>query len=104
MNPLSAAESDIGGNLMRLRTINWLMGSSLLAFGLAAQAETPSDAAGAAASNTRATGGPELQEIVVTARRSEESLQDVPISIAVLNQADLDKRNITGTQDLGNYV
>ena len=33
-------------------------------------------------------------EIVVTARRVEENLQDVPISMTVFNQAQIDNRNI----------
>jgi len=43
-------------------------------------------------------------DIIVTARRSEERLQDVPISITVLDQDALSKRNITSTADLGAYV
>ena len=44
------------------------------------------------------------QEIIVTARRTAERLQDVPISITVLNQDALTKRNIVSTADLGSYV
>jgi len=43
-------------------------------------------------------------EIIVTARRSEERLQDVPISITVMNQQQLSERNIVSTADLGTYV
>jgi iron complex outermembrane receptor protein len=43
-------------------------------------------------------------EIVVTARRREELLQDVPISITVLNQGELDARGITNIQDMATYV
>jgi iron complex outermembrane receptor protein len=39
-------------------------------------------------------------DIVVTARRVEERLQDVPISITVLNQQQLANRNVTNAQDL----
>jgi len=42
--------------------------------------------------------------IIVTARRMEENLQDVPISITVLNQSELTNRNITSAQDLGTFV
>lgn len=42
--------------------------------------------------------------IIVTARRVEERLQDVPISITVLNQEQIDSRNITNTADLGTYT
>lgn len=43
-------------------------------------------------------------DIVVTARRMEESLQDVPISITVFNQTQLDNRNIVNSADLATYT
>jgi iron complex outermembrane receptor protein len=43
-------------------------------------------------------------DIIVTARRSEERLQDVPISITVLSQEAITKRNIYSGVDLGAYV
>jgi iron complex outermembrane receptor protein len=43
-------------------------------------------------------------DIIVTARRSEERLQDVPISITVMSQDTITKRNIVSTADLGQYV
>ena len=42
--------------------------------------------------------------IIVTARRIEERLQDVPISIAVVNQEQLSKSNIVGVDDLVRVV
>lgn len=42
--------------------------------------------------------------IVVTARRTEERLQDVPISITVFNQQQLSNRNIVNSQDLATYT
>jgi iron complex outermembrane recepter protein len=42
--------------------------------------------------------------IIVTARRSEERLQDVPISITVLSQDAITKRNIVNAGELGSYV
>jgi iron complex outermembrane receptor protein len=42
--------------------------------------------------------------IIVTARRIEERLQDVPISIAVVNQEQLNKANIVGVDDLVKLV
>jgi iron complex outermembrane receptor protein len=44
------------------------------------------------------------EEIVVTARRKEEKLQDVPISIAVFNQKQLDERNVMSIKDLAAYT
>ncbi len=46
----------------------------------------------------------ENSDIIVTARRSEEKLQDVPISITVLSQDAISKRNIVSAADLGSYV
>src|SRR5262245_16420125 len=46
----------------------------------------------------------ELNEIIVTARRTEERLQDVPISITVYNQEQLANRNVTNAVDLANYT
>ncbi|MCB1686902.1 MAG: TonB-dependent receptor [Halioglobus sp.] len=45
-----------------------------------------------------------LEEVYVTARRKEERLQDVPISMTVFNQEQLDNANITNAGDLANYV
>jgi iron complex outermembrane receptor protein len=43
-------------------------------------------------------------DIIVTARRIDERLQDVPISISVVNQAEINNRNITNTSGLTEYV
>src|SRR5580693_3952675 len=45
-----------------------------------------------------------LSEIIVTARRVEERLQDVPISISVFNQQQLNNLNVVNTQDLALYT
>ncbi len=42
--------------------------------------------------------------IIVTARRVEERLQDVPISITVYNQEELNRRNIVNGADLATYT
>ena len=46
----------------------------------------------------------DINDIVVTARRMEERLQDVPISITVFTPQDLAKRNITNPADLALYT
>ena len=43
-------------------------------------------------------------DIIVTARRVEENLQDVPISITVFNQEALSNRNVITATDLANYT
>ena len=47
---------------------------------------------------------PDSGDIIVTARRVEERLQDVPISITVFNQRELTNRNVVNAQDLANYT
>jgi iron complex outermembrane receptor protein len=57
----------------------------------------------AAPADSGATQG-DASDIVVTARRIEERLQDVPISITVFNQAQLTSRNINNGSDLAIYT
>jgi len=45
-----------------------------------------------------------LEEVIVTARRREERLQDVPISITMFNQQQLDDRNIVSMAELGAFT
>lgn len=45
-----------------------------------------------------------LEEVVVTARRREESIQDVAISMSVFSQQQLDDANIINAGDLANYT
>lgn len=45
-----------------------------------------------------------LEEIIVTARRREERLQDVPISMTVLNQQQIHNANIFNAGDLATYT
>lgn len=46
----------------------------------------------------------DASDIVVTARRVEERLQDVPISITVFNQEQIDQRNIVSAGDLAAFT
>src|SRR5690349_2361043 len=45
-----------------------------------------------------------LEEVVVTARKRTENLQDVPISIEVFSQADLDAKSINSLQELSQFA
>lgn len=45
-----------------------------------------------------------LEEVIVTARRREEMLQDVPVSMTVFNQRQLDDANIINAGDLAAYT
>jgi iron complex outermembrane receptor protein len=75
------------------------------ALGLTVAAPTFSQSAQSASAAAAApTQGVELSEIIVTARRVEERLQDVPISITVFNQEQLTNRNVVNSTDLANYT
>src|ERR1700743_2549772 len=78
---------------------------SVLLTGVAAATLSPGLITPAIAAETAATdSADELTEIVVTARRTEENLQDVPISIQVFNQQQLENRNVVTSADLAAYV
>lgn len=51
-----------------------------------------------------ATATQDTDTIIVTARRTEERLQDVPISITLFNQQQLTNRNLFNAADLGTYT
>ena len=64
-------------------------------------------ALGESSNSSASVGGGDdsgLTEIIVTARRFEERLQDVPISITVFNQEQLASRNVINSQDLALYT
>src|ERR1700677_1559124 len=52
----------------------------------------------------RSASGDSLDEVVVTANRREENLQDVPITIQVLTNLQLSRLNITTFDDLVRYL
>jgi iron complex outermembrane receptor protein len=61
-----------------------------------AQAEAPpATAAPAVREAAEASAEPALEEIVVTAQKREERLQDIPIAITAITSADLEKRGVT---------
>jgi iron complex outermembrane receptor protein len=45
-----------------------------------------------------------LEEVVVTAQRRAERLQDIPVSVSAFSPAELERRNIVTTRDLIQYV
>ena len=56
------------------------------------------------ASAAQAPAEPGVGEIVVTARRVDERLQDVPISITVFNQQQLNNHNVVNSEDLAAFT
>ena len=69
---------------------------------MAKDADTPLLADNRAAADTVA--GPQLEEIVITARKEEESSQRVPIAVTALSGADLQKGVVFNVQDLEEHV
>ena len=53
---------------------------------------------------TTLAGAAELEEIVVTAQRREQSLQDVSISITAFTESELDNFDFYDNTDLSRYV
>jgi iron complex outermembrane receptor protein len=62
-----------------------------------AHAEAPADDAATSAAQNQAM---QAQDIVVTARRSVEKLQDVPVAVSVLSQASIDTHGVFNPIDL----
>src|SRR5687768_1208827 len=58
----------------------------------------------AGAQNAQAGEPEQLGEIIVTARRYEESLQKAPVSVISLSSGDLEDRSVTNLRDLQNFV
>ena len=72
-----------------------LFGASALSLSMAAPALAQTAAQAAKPAET-----PDVATVVVTARRTEERLQDVPISITVFNQQSLANSNVVSAEDL----
>jgi iron complex outermembrane receptor protein len=73
------------------------------AFAQSTDAATPANTVTDAPKKAMATAT-DPGDIVVTARRVEERLQDVPISITVFNQQQISNRNIINAGDLATYT
>ena len=61
-------------------------------------------AADAAADTSTESSATTLQEVVVTAQKREERLEDVPIAMSVLEGRDLTTRNLTQLTDYADYL
>jgi len=69
------------------------LATSLIASVESANAQTPVEG-----------GASRIEEIIVTAQRREESLQETPIAVTALSGADLTQRLATNLADVGNFV
>jgi len=70
-------------------------GLAMAMMGGEAFAQVPDGAAGDSRSVLRG-----IEEVVVTARRREERLQDVPVSISAIDSGMMQARGINSTEDL----
>ena len=74
------------------------VGAAIVCMGIAAT--TPKPAMGAAAADSNSSSESPLSEIIVTATRRAERLQDVPMSITALSGVELTKRGATDVNDI----
>lgn len=93
-----------GGKMKTLRTsfLAVLAASTLCA--VSAHGQQGSTSSGSEAANPAPASNDSLVEIIVTAQRRSERLQDVPISITALSAATMDAHNVTSIQDLSASV
>ena len=86
----------------RAPLVAWLMVCALLLpAALPAQTATTGAGASGAAAQPESAG---LQEVVVTARRRSENLQDVPITVSAVTANTIQTLDITNVQDLNSLV
>src|SRR5579864_5350760 len=81
--------------------------ASLVAVGVAAlssaalPAQTATGSGGAAETSAESAG---IQEVVVTARRRTENLQDVPLAVTAISADTLTQQNVTNLEDLNSFA
>jgi iron complex outermembrane receptor protein len=89
---------------------NWsstalIAGSSLLFVPLlAAHAEGPAETSASPSQPPQAEAGSTLEEIIITARRRSEVLQDVPQTVTAVTSGELQKLNLQNLKDLSGVV
>src|SRR5690554_3822029 len=91
------------GSSMRSRLMASASVAALLAAPLSALAQATADVLDTEISSNEAQASSEAQEldrIIVTATRRSEPLQDVPLSVTVLSQDELDAKGVVGYEGL----
>jgi len=74
------------------------------ALGSSAHAQTKAATTGAAAAPAAAEGGATIEELVVTAEKRSQSLQDVPVAISAYTSEKRDLIGINTVQDMTNFT
>lgn len=94
----------VPNNVYKLSSIAIILSAALGVATSALSEEVAPDLASAGSSSGQGSGSSGLEEIVVTATRRAESIQDVPMSISALSQADLEKAGATQLEDVVHMV
>jgi len=87
-------------NSLRLRTLLAMSASALAISGLAA----PAFAQTAAPAAAPAGGDYQIEELVITAEKREQALQDVPVAVSAYTSSQRDVVGMTGIQDFVNFT
>jgi iron complex outermembrane receptor protein len=90
------------GNNSRAPLAAWLTACGTLLLPAVLPAQTA--ATGAAAQAEAAAGGAGIQEVVVTARRRTENLQDVPLTVSAVTAETIQNFGVTNIEDLTSFV
>lgn len=91
----------MGTRNQRCRSYSWAAAIGIAA-PLSALAQTAAPGADGAAA--KAAAGDGLEEIVVTARRREESLQSVPVAVSVVGSEQLEKAFVVDSSSLAQFA
>ena len=89
-------------NYLRAPLTAWLTACGALLLPAALPAQTASGGAAAQAETAAESAG--IQEVVVTARRRTENLQDVPLTVSAVTADTIQTQAITNIEDLGSFV
>src|ERR1700752_5062199 len=89
-------------NYLRAPLTAWLTACGALLLPAALPAQTARSGAAAQAETTAESAG--IQEVVVTARRRTENLQDVPLTVSAVTADTIQTQGITNIEDLGSFV
>lgn len=99
LRPMSLARDYGAFRPARAIMRQWLLGcASVVTLGMASPAFAADPEAPVATADNA------VDEVIVVARRREENLQSVPVSVSAISQEDLQRRNITSYNDLQHLV
>ncbi|MGN8000489.1 TonB-dependent receptor plug domain-containing protein [Sphingomonas sp. 22176] len=87
-----------------MRAIALLAGASMLGYGATAWAQDSAPAMGSQTPSSAAQDHGGLEEIIVTAQKREQRLQDVPVAVTALTSEALQSRGINDVAAVANAV